>query len=496
MMKRIHLQYLSVIILLTQCSDEKEPKPVVRFFANFTASHTTIKAGESITFTDLSDGDPNEWHWIFDGGEPNNSTERNPVVKYTSPGSYHVSLTVSNGDSEAVELKQNFITVESEEVLGTFLAAEEATFGLSIRSDFMQSMIMLEDNSFICVGWTDNESTQEQGTNILVTKFDKGLKLIWNKLIGGGRAELVRSVIATNDGGFLLGASTESSDGDIPGNKGSADIAIFKLTGNGDIEWVKTYGGSDYDGINHHSLIELENGYAFIGFSKSEDAGIVGKAGLHDIWLVEIDNNGTVSKSLSLGSAENDYPYSFVRSSSGYVVLSKIGAATNDFDKAGIWVFEVAHDGTIGWKTFLNVLNAGTLIQTVDGGYMTLSTKQTNIADLFATRFDSQGNVQWEKAYPLPGQEFAQDIIQIENEYIILGTSEPQGNQPRHGSAYIAKLNQIGDVIQEGTFGGGEVSACKIFKVNDQKYVLGGTKDISQSFIDSEFWMQAVLDTK
>ncbi len=491
------LKYLTAIILLTQCSDNKEPEPLVQVSSDFTVSRKTIKVGESVTFTDLSKGSINKWNWIFEGAEPNSSSQQHPVVQYGSPGTYNVSLSISNGNSEDKEAKQDFITVEAEEIIpGVFEAGEETTFGVSIRSDFMQSMIRLEDNSFICVGWTDNENTQESRTNILVTKFDKDLKLTWDKVIGGSRSELVRTVIPTNDGGFLLGASSESNDGDISGNKGSADIAILKLSGSGDIEWVKTYGGSDYDGINHNSIIELENGYSFIGFSRSEDADIPGKVGLDDIWLVELDNAGNINNSFALGSTGNDYPYSFVKSNAGYVVLSKIGAATTDFDKPGIWVFEVANDGKIGWKTFIDGLNAGNLIKTQEGGYLTLSTNGTNITDLFLTKFDSQGSVQWTKSYPLAGQEFAEDIIQIGNEYIILGTSEPYGNQPRHGSAYVAKVNQLGELVQSALFGSGEVSACKIFKVDDQKYLLGGTKDVSESYIDAEFWLQIVLDSK
>ena len=360
----------------------------------------------------------------------------------------------------------------------------------------MQSMIVLEDKSFICVGWTDNENTQNSQTNILVTKFDKDLNFIWDNVIGGSRADLVRDIIPTNDGGFLLCATTESNDGDILENKGLGDITIFKLNGNGDIGWQKTFGGSDYDGINNNSLIKLENGYAFVGYAKSQDADIDGKVGLDDIWLVEIDNNGNIDNSFALGSVENDYPYSFVKSNAGYVVLSKIGAKTNDFDRPGIWLFEVASNGQIGWKTFIDGLNAGKLIKTQDDGYLTLNTKKTNITDLFVTKFDNQGSVKWEKSFPLPGQEFAEDVIQIGNEYIILGTSEPFGNQPRHGSAYVAKINEIGEVVQSALFGDGEVSARKIFKVDDQKYLLGGTKDVSSSYIDSEFWLQIVLDSK
>ena len=53
-------------------------------------------APASVQFNDISAGAPNSWFWEFPGGEPATSTEQNPVVTYTQPGTYHVSLTSGN----------------------------------------------------------------------------------------------------------------------------------------------------------------------------------------------------------------------------------------------------------------------------------------------------------------------------------------------------------------------------------------------------------------
>ncbi len=494
-MKNNTPKFLIILVLLIQCSDAGEVQPPIQVSADFTVSHTVIRAGENVTFTDLSKGDPNSWNWTFSGGEPSSSNEQSPTIRYDVPGSYKVSLSASNGSSVDNEIKDNFISVEvKEEPVRSFEPNNQTTFGLSIRSDFMQSMITLADNSFICVGWTDNENTQIATTNILITKFDNDLNHVWNKVIGGSRPDLVRDVIPTSDGGFLLSATTESSDGDIPKNNGSGDILLVKLSANGNIEWTKTYGGSAYDGVNRNSIVELENGYAFVGYTTSDDAGIPGRIGSTDIWLAEIDDNGNITKSVAIGSTENDFHYSFVKSNSGYVVLSKIGAKTATFDKPGVWVFEVNSDGNISWKTFVDATNAGRLIKTQDGGYVTINTDKNSLPDLFVTKLTSQGSVQWTKYYPLPNQEFAEDILQIENEYIILGSSELFGGTPRNGNAYVAKLNASGDLIQSVTFGDNKVSPCRIFKIGEQTYIVGGTKNVGQSFIDSQFWLQLISE--
>ncbi|MBE0637825.1 MAG: PKD domain-containing protein [Bacteroidales bacterium] len=84
------------------------PLPV----ADFSASATTIYAGESVNFTDLSTNNPTSWSWSFTGGTPASSSSQNPVVVYNTPGVYNVSLTVTNAFGSDTETKTDFITVQ------------------------------------------------------------------------------------------------------------------------------------------------------------------------------------------------------------------------------------------------------------------------------------------------------------------------------------------------------------------------------------------------
>ena len=80
---------------------------------DFTASSTVISMGESIDFTDASNGNISSWYWTFEGGIPSTSTEQNPSgIVYETPGNYSVTLTVTgpNGDTEMIT-KENYITV-------------------------------------------------------------------------------------------------------------------------------------------------------------------------------------------------------------------------------------------------------------------------------------------------------------------------------------------------------------------------------------------------
>jgi len=85
------------------------PAPPV---ANFSASSTIVSEGGSVDFTSTSSNSPTSYSWTFEGGSPATSTVKNPIVTYSTIGTYQVSLTVSNAEGTDSETKANFITVQ------------------------------------------------------------------------------------------------------------------------------------------------------------------------------------------------------------------------------------------------------------------------------------------------------------------------------------------------------------------------------------------------
>jgi PKD repeat protein len=81
--------------------------------ASFVADHITIIAGGQVHFTDQSANNPTGWYWSFEGGDPQTSSSQNPLVTYNIPGSFNVSLTVSNSFGSNSLIYQDFITVTS-----------------------------------------------------------------------------------------------------------------------------------------------------------------------------------------------------------------------------------------------------------------------------------------------------------------------------------------------------------------------------------------------
>ena len=89
--------------------------------AGFSASETKPGLNSFIDFYDESTGSPLSWHWLFEGANPSESSDKNPTgIKYKQVGSYDVSITVFNaaGDSSVLH-KENYILVTDEMVMHT-----------------------------------------------------------------------------------------------------------------------------------------------------------------------------------------------------------------------------------------------------------------------------------------------------------------------------------------------------------------------------------------
>lgn len=78
----------------------------------FSADTTAIQTGGRIGFRDISINEPSEWHWIFEGGEPSESFQKDPgEITYKNFGKYNVTLIASNLFSSDTLVREEYIHV-------------------------------------------------------------------------------------------------------------------------------------------------------------------------------------------------------------------------------------------------------------------------------------------------------------------------------------------------------------------------------------------------
>lgn len=83
------------------------PPPV----ADFSGNPLSVITGGIVQFMDLSDNEPTSWLWTFEGGSPGTSDVQNPSITYNTPGTYDVTLFVSNAAGSDILTLENYITV-------------------------------------------------------------------------------------------------------------------------------------------------------------------------------------------------------------------------------------------------------------------------------------------------------------------------------------------------------------------------------------------------
>lgn len=79
--------------------------------ANFYGFPLYTCPGTNVNMYDSSLYAPTSWNWTFQGGTPSTSTLANPVVHWNSPGTYSVSLTVSNASGTNTATKVSYVNV-------------------------------------------------------------------------------------------------------------------------------------------------------------------------------------------------------------------------------------------------------------------------------------------------------------------------------------------------------------------------------------------------
>jgi subtilisin family serine protease len=109
------------------------PKPWVDFAAN--TEETCVM--DAVEFTDLSLYDPTSWNWTFAPNtvtfvEGTSAASQNPIVEFTAPGIYEVSLVATNTNGSTTLAKADYVYAQGINVPfdETFEAGESSSFTL------------------------------------------------------------------------------------------------------------------------------------------------------------------------------------------------------------------------------------------------------------------------------------------------------------------------------------------------------------------------------
>jgi PKD repeat protein/photosystem II stability/assembly factor-like uncharacterized protein len=147
--------------------------------AEFTSSDTLIPPNCSVDFFDASSGVPHFFEWTFEGATPASSTNRDPVgISYNTPGTYAVTLKVSNELGEDSLYVAGYIIVNDQILPEVDFSADELTpCGTSVVrfTDMTLNCPTSWQWQFGTTNVTFLEGTNENSQNPVVQFDDPGL---------------------------------------------------------------------------------------------------------------------------------------------------------------------------------------------------------------------------------------------------------------------------------------------------------------------------------
>ena len=169
---------------------------------------------------------------------------------------------------------------------------------LSDHGDF-SALALAQDGNVVVAGST-NASTGEfrmshGGQDASIAEIDPDGNVVWAKAYGGSGGEYFNSLTIAHDGGIVAVGATDSNDGDFPSRHGKNDAVVAGFDSGGNLQWAKTYGGTDDDSLNSVAIAQ-DGDIVAAGDTSSPDGDFPLTRGTHDAVLMRLNADGTLDK--------------------------------------------------------------------------------------------------------------------------------------------------------------------------------------------------------
>jgi len=334
--------------------------------------------------------------------------------------------------------------------------------------------------------------------------------ILWEKSFGGKQADYLTDAIPTADYGFILGGSSLTPNRDNPLSKGNYDYCIWKVNEDGEIEWQKSYGGNDND-LLYSIKATNDGGFILAGISNSPLGGQKkdNRIGQNDVWIIKLDARGNEMWQKTLGGlSEEQLASVIITKDNGYLIgassesdfckyksseSNKNTIYKNEDSKGSLdyWLVKLNSKGELEWQktiggNYLDQLRS--VVATFDGGYFVggISNSNSNSfkskdckgqTDFWYMKLNSKGEQLWETTYGGIGDENLYTVLETkEHQLLVAGNSNspttPSGNTIEGSDYLLMKLDTDGTLLWEKTFSNGDEDVLTNVVQNDDESLL------------------------
>ncbi len=313
----------------------------------------------------------------------------------------------------------------------------------------------------------------EHQINLGATKFAP----MWNRTFRETYDEIAYSLIQTLDGGYALAGSTDSI------GAGNHDFWLVKTDADGNMQWSRTYGGSQDDAA--WCVVQAHDG----GFAVAGETRSTGSAGGYDFWLVKVDAAGNLEWNKMYGGTQHERAYCVVNTVDGGYLLAGSRDVAGQLDFYWIKTDSSGNYEWQGWAGGSANEEAHSVVQTTDAGYALAGyTESDGDADFWLVKINDVGVKQWNKTYGGAYDDKAYSMVQTSD-----GGCAMAGTTNLHGPSYsdflLVKTDSNGNMQWNKTYNGGAEDdiAYSLVQTNDGGYLLAGSN--TPTHVRTDWWL-------
>ena len=381
----------------------------------------------------------------------------------------------------------------------------------SQREDF-QKIFVQSDGSITIFGYTESSNGDIIGYHgagdIWVIKLNSAGTILSQKALDRSAEDGFRWAEVLPDNSYIIAGYTFSTNGNVSGNHGSADIWIVKLSSSGDVQWQKCYGGTNEDQPRTIQAIP-GNQFLVVGGTLSNNGDVTGSHGNADAWIFKIDNTGTILTQKFYGGTGEDVAYkALVADNGNYIIMGSTTSANGDVtgfhaSAAGLvrdtWILSINPISlALNWQKCIGGSDAESPIDIVkksDGDFIVFSSSFSNDgdannahggSDILCTSLNVNGVIQWSKSFGGNSFDNVTDVHFNPDDNSVVFTADISSTdggdvQGSHGGGdgWIAKINSSGNMLWQRCLGGTSVDRAYFAEVTNSNEYLVAVYSIS-----------------
>ncbi len=378
-------------------------------------------------------------------------------------------------------------------------------------NDIPTKLILTTDNAIVIGGYSYSQH-EDNCTDIHLLKIAKTGEVIWDRLIDMEGCQELRGLTALDSGAMMfVGVTNAKINHDESGDAAfHADGWVGKIAADGNIDWLKSYGGKEVDFAN---AVEFSNKECFVvGGSFSNDRDVLLNRGGCDIWGFRIDNQGATKFLKTIGGTGNEWAQAITTCKNGdYVMVGFSNSPQIDYDtpsnrNGNGLVVRITPTGKTVWthsfKTpFGGIFND--VQEDADGRLVVVGSYYLNHDDaqFWFLKLTSEGKIIVDKKFGNKNDEFFTALTVCQDTtYLCGGYSKFSGDNDLYTKGKddfrVMKFSKKGEIIWQKTYGGPDYERCAdVVEYSKGKYLLVGEKQNYFTELkdgNKDFWLLQV----